>query len=436
MESISYWQLLSRNKNYRNLWIGQVISELGTWFSFIAEIGTIGMMSDSPLAIMLLLVSRLLPVLFIAPLAGVLVDRFSRKKILIFTDLIRAVIALGFLTAGFGAPMWFIILCSGLMSATGQLFDSAKNAAIANMVSRAEMLTANVLMFSLRFLLLSVGAALGGAAAAAFGYKTAFIINSLSFTASAFFVSLIPARVMHMIGNKNKSSSHSEPVKTKFFKDIIDGFAYIKNQTFVRALILVNIGWGMGGGMTNLIYAEISKREFALTGVSRDASLAVLFVASSLGLLIGMLIARRIALWITNERRATHFIGWGLILHGCTFSFAAGMPSLVSFAILILISRFILGAEFGVQETLMMRVVPDEFRGRVFTTDRALDWSSMAFSMIAAGFLLTKFHPRVITVLSGILTTVPGIVWLFAMWRHRFQVPSAAIRESYAVPSD
>src|SRR5262245_32811606 len=113
MQSVRYSELLRSNINFRRLWCGQVISELGTWFSFIAELGTVGLLSTSPLATMALLVSRLLPVLLFAPLAGVLVDRMSRKKILIAADLIRAIVALGFLTAGFGAPLWFIVLCSG-----------------------------------------------------------------------------------------------------------------------------------------------------------------------------------------------------------------------------------------------------------------------------------------------------------------------------------
>jgi len=89
------------------------ISELGTWFSFIAELGAVSMLSGSVWATMALLVSRLLPVLLIAPLAGVLVDRASRKRILILADLARALIALSFLTASVGAPVWLIVAFSG-----------------------------------------------------------------------------------------------------------------------------------------------------------------------------------------------------------------------------------------------------------------------------------------------------------------------------------
>ena len=109
MQSVRYSELLRSNINFRRLWAGQIISELGTWFSFIAELGTVSLLSGSVWATMLLLVSRLLPVLLFAPLAGVLVDRTNRRRILIAADLIRALIALGFLSASFGAPVWLIV---------------------------------------------------------------------------------------------------------------------------------------------------------------------------------------------------------------------------------------------------------------------------------------------------------------------------------------
>src|SRR5262249_54537942 len=142
------------------------------------------------------LVARLLPFLLVAPLAGVAVDRGNRKRILIVADLIRAVIALGDLTTGIGAPVWGVVLCTGVMSSASTFFEAAKNASIANMVTRQELLTANVLMFSTRFLQLSVGAALGGVTAAKFGYNAAFFINSMSFIASAVFLWRIPAAMM------------------------------------------------------------------------------------------------------------------------------------------------------------------------------------------------------------------------------------------------
>ena len=94
-------------------------------------------------------------------------------------------------------------------------------------------------------------------------------------------------------------------------------------------------------------------------------------------------------------------------------------------------SRFIIGMEFGVQETMVMRVTPDEYRGRVFTTDRALELTMMMISMIVGGWLLTRFSPRTMMIASGMLSATPGIAWLLAMWLARFRVPARAVSESY-----
>ncbi|MBL8191948.1 MAG: MFS transporter, partial [Acidobacteria bacterium] len=139
MQSATFKELLQRNINFRRLWFGQVISELGTWFSFIAELGLIQVYSGSTWMTAGLLVSRLLPVLIFAPLAGVAVDRLNRKQILIIADLVRALAALGFLTIGMGAPIWVAIFCSGVMASATTFFEAAKNASIANMVTRQEM---------------------------------------------------------------------------------------------------------------------------------------------------------------------------------------------------------------------------------------------------------------------------------------------------------
>ncbi|HSE39109.1 MAG TPA: MFS transporter, partial [Blastocatellia bacterium] len=194
MKSASYRELLKGNKNFRRLWAGQLVSELGTWFSFIAELGLVRMLSGTALTTTALLVARLIPFLLVAPVAGVLADRRSRKQIMIVADLLRAVVAVVFVIAGLIGSAWLVIACSALMASLTMFFEAAKNASIPNLVSRRELLTANVLMFSTRFLQYTLGSAIGGLTAAQFGYDTAFIVNALSFLGSALFIVPIPAK--------------------------------------------------------------------------------------------------------------------------------------------------------------------------------------------------------------------------------------------------
>jgi MFS family permease len=439
MTSATYSELLRNNQNFRRLWLGQVISELGTWFSAIAELGLIRLLSGSTLMTAALLTARTLPFLLVSQFAGVAVDRGNRKRIMIAADVVRALIALGYLTTNFGAPAWTVVLWTALMSSAGTYFEAAKNATIANVTVRHEFLTANVLMFGTRFLQLTLGAALGGLTAAKFGYEAAFIINSLSFIASAYFIWLIPGEVMQRQaeGIVEPDQALTEQAPKQFWREVRAGLGYIWATPFVRGVILVNVGWATGGGMNNLLFDRLAGHEFArTTGDRGDIGLATLWTAAGAGLFIGMMLARRAGAWASEEKRAGLLIGFALLAHGLFWALAGMMPTLWTMALAVMASRTILGAEFGVQETLMMRVLPDEYRGRVFTTDRALELTTMTLSMLAAGFLLRYVSPRTMMVTSGLLAGSPGLVWLLAMWLKRFSVPARAVRELHSVTGD
>ncbi|MFP5262780.1 MAG: MFS transporter [Blastocatellia bacterium] len=471
MLSATYSELLRGNKNFRRLWAGQLISELGTWFSFIAELGLVRMFSGTALATTALLVARLLPFLLVAPVAGVFVDRRSRKRIMIATDLLRALVALSYLGAASLGSVWAVCVCSAMMSSLAVFFEAAKNASIPNLVSPRELLTANVLMFSTRFLQFTLGSALGGVTAARFGYNIAFVVDSVSFVASASYIAVIPATMMRKgrqggagavvtaaAASPHNSAGEGDRLITQsgdaltagdagrmpapapeqqagqapiqFFTDLREGLAYIWATSFVRAAIMVNVGWAVGGGMNNVLYDQIGGHLFA-EGERGDWSVAMLFTAAGVGLFLGMLLARRAGAWVARERRATHFIGWSLVVHGILFSMAGLMPSLGLIALCIAMSRLVIAMEFGVQETLVMKIVPDEYRGRVFTTDRSLELAMMTVSMIVGGWLLKWFSPLTMLMVSGALSASPGVVWLLAMWLKSFSVPARAVRESY-----
>src|SRR5215203_5196747 len=193
MNSLTYKQLIQGNRNFRNLLAGQFISELGNWFNFIAGLGLVRVVSEaSPTAAGLFFVCRLVPFAIASPIAGTFVDRFSRRQVMIITDLARVAVALMFLLVTSADKLWIAYLATILLSSFGAFFDGAKNAATPNLTGKEGLLAGTALMFSTRFLLMAIGSALGGWAAAVFGYQVAFIINAISFGISAFSIWLIP----------------------------------------------------------------------------------------------------------------------------------------------------------------------------------------------------------------------------------------------------
>ena len=170
-----------------------MISELGNWFNFIAGLGLVRVVSNGdPDVTTIILLARLVPFTLFAPLAGAFVDRWSRRMVMIVSDIARVAVALGFLLVQRPEDLWIAYLCTALLSFFGAFFEAAKNAACQTSRVRGICWPGTALMCSSRFLLMSFGAALGGWTAATVGYRAAFIVNAVSFFGSAWSVWLIP----------------------------------------------------------------------------------------------------------------------------------------------------------------------------------------------------------------------------------------------------
>src|SRR5436190_7841459 len=256
MQSLTYGELIRRHRNFRNLLAGQFISELGNWFNFIAGLGLVRLVSDaSPMAAGLFFVARLLPFALASPIAGTFVDRFSRRQVMIATDLLRTVIALSFLLVTDAHDLWIAYLATVLLHTFGAFFDGAKNAAAPNLVGKEGLLAGTALMFSTRFLLMAVGSALGGWAAAIFGYKAAFIINAASFLISAFTVWLIPEEATRDAETGERMAGRVE--KPSFATELKEGFRYTRVSHFALTILIMNVIWATGGGAINVIFERM-----------------------------------------------------------------------------------------------------------------------------------------------------------------------------------
>lgn len=429
MDSLTYLQLLRRNRSFRRLWWGQVISELGNWFNFIAGLGLVRMISHGdPAVTTIMLLARMVPFTVFAPLAGAFVDRWSRRMVMITTDFARVAVAIGFLLVSGPEDLWIAYLCTALLSAFGCFFEAAKSAAMPNITGERDLLAGNALMFSSRFLLMSLGAALGGWTAANVGYRAAFIVNAVSFFGSALSVWLIPEHETRELALEKTAEK-----RPSYWSDIREGWAYIVTHAPVAAILAIDILWASGGGAMNLIVDRLGGIIFVgERGISGDAAVAALYFAGGLGLFAGMMIARRLGHHFELLGKTQAFIGWGLLLQGFLFALIGVMPNLWSACLFLFLGRIVLGAEFGVQDTLLMRLVPDKLRGRVITTDRASELLTWSLSTTVAGWSLRGITPRTLTIISGLLSSVSGAVWLILFASGKVRLPkkfnSAAVK--------
>lgn len=417
--NLSYTQLIRQNRNFRNLLWGQTISELGNWFNFVAGLGVVRLASHaSPEAAGILLLFRTLPFAVLMPFAGAVVDRFSRKKILIASDLVRVVFALLFLLVTKPEDLWIAYAASVLLSAATAFFDGAKNAATPNIAGKEGLLAGTALMFSTRFLLMAAGAALGGIAAVYFGYQIAFIINAASFLVSAYSVWLIPEESMRERTPEQRREDLKVQRRPSFFAEIGEGLRYAVRNPFALTILMMNVIWAMGGGATNIVFEGLGTMVFASATVSPDYVYSALLTANGLGLGLGMLIAHKIGSFVERRKVTRGFMGWALIAHGIFFAVAGYMPSLWLVMAFVLLSRALIGAEYAVQETMFQRSLPDKIRGRITTLDRGAEITMFSISSFIAGVSLTVISAETLTLLAGILAGASGLVWFLRSGKH------------------
>lgn len=409
--NLTYTQLLKNNRNFRNLLWGQFVSEMGNWFNFIAGLGLVRLVSDaSPLAAGILFVCRLLPFAIFSPIAGTFVDRFSRRQVMIWSDIVRVFIALSFLLVVSAEDLWIAYLGTVLLSLFGAFFEGAKNAATPNMTGKEGLLAGTALMFSTRFLLMAIGSALGSLAAAYFGYQVAFIINAASFAVSAFSVWLIPEEATR--DDETALKMQKKEARPSFFTELKEGFQYTVQNHFAFTILIMNIIWATGGGAIQVVFERMGGVYFAATdGWNPDLAVGILWTASGFGLFIGMMVAHRTEAVLARNNAYVGFIGWALIVHGILFAVGGYMPNLWLLAFFTFISRAIVGVEYAVQETLFQRSLPDYIRGRISTLDRGAEMTMFSLSSFLSSEAMYYISAQLLTVISGILSASSGLVW-------------------------
>ena len=192
--TVGYFRLLRQNPSFRNLWYGQVVSELGDWLNSIAIYALILKLSDSGMAMAGAMMAKLLPIVLVSPIAGVVVDRVSRKTVMIVSDLLRCVVVLAFLLVEDRDTLWLVYALVIVEISLSGFFEPARSAIIPSLVPKEDLVTANALSGSTWSVMLAFGAALGGVIVYLFGIKAAFILDAGTFILSAWFLSKIPSQ--------------------------------------------------------------------------------------------------------------------------------------------------------------------------------------------------------------------------------------------------
>ncbi len=428
-QSVGYRELLRKNRGFRFLWFGQVVSQMGDWFDTIAVYTIALHLTGSSRSVALIMVARFLPSVVMGPLSGVIADRFSRRSIMIASDLLRALVVLGFLFVRRPDQMWLVYVLTVLQLAFSTFFEPAKTAAIPSIVSDRELVPANAIASVTWSVMLTLGAAIGGFVAGWFGTDAAFVLDSLTFIASALLISTV-----HFPKRPLRPKTKLSVGKALGISDTIDGAHYVRHRPRVFAYLMVKPAWGVGGGILTLL-AVFGERIFPVAGKAATG-IGVLFTARGIGTAVGPFIARR---WSGETRKQMQTAIGIAFLIGGAFYIAFGVSRSFAWALVFLAIAHMGGSILWVFSTvLLQRSVEDQFRGRVFAAEMALVTLTMAASNYVVGELMDRFglSPRWVTAGVGIFFLLPGAIWFVTekWWDRKEHPPQPTLKPDEMPP--
>ena len=401
--SIGYFPLLKQNPSFRNLWYGQVISELGNWVNSIALYALILQLTGSGMAMAAAMMAKLLPMVIISPFAGVVIDRMDRRTVLIASDILRCFTVLCFLIVESREDLWLVYALTLFEVALTGFFEPARSAILPSIVKKNHLVTANAISGATWSIMLTLGAALGGFVVSLFGVKVAFILDALTYLLSAWFIIKI----------SYPNTKSEEPIKknnSSGIKGLLEGGRYLISHPIVLALALLKSGMAIKGGIMTLIPLFANRLWSDPAAVS--VAVGIMFSSRGIGSAIGPILIRK---WLGESPKilqgsilAAFFLG-SLALLAFSFSKNLWLTSLC----VGLSGMF--GSIVWVFSTALIHLEADrQFLGRIFGIEMALLTLIMGISNGVVGVAIDGLQMTIQSVIlwmSG-LYMIPGILWI------------------------
>jgi MFS family permease len=417
-----YGRLLRTNRNFRLLWSAQIVSELGDWFYSVAIFSFLLQVAGTAQSVAFAFVLQVLPQFFAAPTAGVINDRISRKKTMIFADWMRAGIVLSMLLVRSRDMVWLLYLLLFSETIMWALFEPARSAVVPNIAGGSDRVIANALSSTTWSFNFAVGSALGGFVAAMFGREAVFIINSMSFVASALLIRRMRFDEPH--------AAHLPPLCPRDlvdFKPITEGVRYVMRDARIFATLFVKAGLSLMG--TNWVLIPLMGERLFPVHIEgfrgpQAATMGMSVMLASRG--VGAILGAFISTWIVGAsavRQRMAIIG-GFLLGAAGYAILSRAPSIWVACAGLIVAHSGGSVIWVASTTLLQNQTDDRFRGRVFSAEFAFTTLTLAVTSQAAGVLIDRGAGlRTVALATGVILLVPMLAWTYAqqLWRSDVQ---------------
>jgi MFS family permease len=404
-----------RSPRYFPLWLGQLLSNFGDTLHYIALVVLVFQLTGQGVAVAALVAAEILPVLLLGPVAGVVIDRFSRKSVLIGADLVRAALVLSLL---WPQGVWHTYLVAAGLAAGNTFFNPTVQAVIPALTTEEQRLAANSVAWSTGRLVQILASAVAGGLIAFLGTRVAFGLNAVTFLVSALLITRlqIPAHA-GQIGEVAKRGLGS------FLADARDGLRFARHDPFVSRLLIVQSLASFAVGATSAMLVVLAERHLHLP----PAGFAWLVGAIGVGALIGPLIPNVLA----TDYRDARWLFVPYVIRGIgdvLLAIATPLP----LAMLIL---FVYGLNTStgmvVFSSTVQGVVPDTVRGRVFTL-LDVSWNTMRLlSLAVGGLVVDTLGIQPLFWGGGALLALAGVLGLVLLGSYEFRQDPAVTRDRF-----
>ncbi len=392
------------NKNIFYLWLGQIISQSG---DSIFEIGLLWLLLEltgSNAMTGIIAMSAYLPTLLFGLFSGALVDRFDRRRLMMFSDAIRAVIILII-------PLLYILdglngLVLGLLTfalaSFNTLFNPARDALVGQMIDSHQQLAANAMIQTSWQYAMFIGPAIAGVLLSLVGEVHLISLDALTFLLSLYFIYKIKT-------TKTGVSVRLKNLPKEFkasWQDMIVGLKFVKADRCIWVLLLITAVDNLFLMGPAIIGAPIFIREILKEGAG---SYAFVQVAYAVGMIVGTILLRRFG----GKFRNSQIIQWGIILDGLTFVPLFWVDNFWMMFLTISIHATAIPMIIVARPNIIFNIVPPEMQGRVFSLISVCVFGFTALSIAITGVVAEIVPMNVIYAYIGVIAASTGIIGWF-----------------------
>ncbi|MDO3702246.1 MFS transporter [Micromonospora sp. C28SCA-DRY-2] len=400
--------VLTGNRNFRNLFLAELVVFGADWFVMVPLLVLLPTLTGSGVWGALVLAVDTGIVALLLPYTGTVADRFDRRKIMIASNvaaLLGVLLLLGVRSAG---TAWLAMLGIGVVAVAKAFYSPAAQAALPNVLEPEELAAGNAVAGSAWGTMTVVGASLGGVLSGEVGPYACFWVAAVGL--------VLAAGLAGFIRRPLQAPRESGRPTPQTWAAVGEALHYIGHRPRVLALVTVKSAVGLGNGVLT-VFPLLA----GLYGAG-PAGTGLLFAVRGAGALVGPILMRRV---LTNRSWLLPGLALSMSLYGLSYLGISLVDWFPLVLVLVFVAHFAGGSNWVMSNFALQGEVPDRLRGRVFATDMMLATLAISVSQLVVAAVVDTVDERVVLAGCGLVTLVYAVGWRIATRRLSLSDPVA-----------